>query len=94
MNVNVFGNRASHSQQAFHANIRPLFPQGRRYWVVVGGGGGGGSHPSNIFYVRKLVKITSKVGQNRKLVPCCKKYNKRVNFGETVFKIESNRETV
>ena len=53
----------------------------------VGGWGGGMSLPSNNFYVRKLVKITSKVGQNRKLVPCCKKYNKRVNFGETFFKI-------
>ena len=48
MNVNVFGNRASHSQQAFHANIRPLFPQGRRYWGG-GGGGGGGVAPLQYF---------------------------------------------
>ena len=36
---------------------------------------------------KKVGKITSKVGQNRKLVPCSKKYNKMVNFGETFFKI-------
>ena len=58
---------------------------GRCVRVCVCVGGGGGSQPSNNFYVRKLVKITSRVGQNRKLVPCCKKYNKRVNFGETFY---------
>ena len=56
-------------------------------WGVGVGGGGRVSHPSNNFYARKLVKITSKVGQNRKLVPCWKKYNKRVNSGEIFFKI-------
>ncbi len=47
-----------------------------RFWCVcvcVCVGGGGGCAPPIFFYVRMLVKITSKVGQNKKdLFPCRK----------------------
>ncbi len=51
------------------------------------------THPFNHFYVRKLVKITSKVGSNRNkfFVAKC---SKRVNFGETSLKIIEKLERI
>ena len=51
------------------------------------------THPFNHFYVRKLVKITSKFASNRNKFLVAK-YSKRVNFGETSLKIIEKLERI